>query len=218
MNSRVLTIFLAVGVVLSLTILAVSVANNVHLPGNNVGYEPAQPIAYSHRLHAGELGIACLHCHTGAEKSRHAGIPSLGTCMNCHRFVSGPWVDVKGEDELATTEKRKPRQIISPEIKKIYDALALDSDLKRDSTRALQPVAWTRIHNLPDFAYFDHRAHVSSGVQCQTCHGPVETMERIRQVSDLTMGWCVNCHRDVNANGVDGKTVAAPTDCSGCHY
>ena len=100
----------------------------------------------------------------------------------------------------------------------MYDALGLDAKLQPDPARTPQPIAWTRIHNLPDFVYFDHRAHVGAGVACQTCHGPVETMERVRQTPDLSMGWCVNCHRDAARSGLNGRAVHPSTDCSTCHY
>ena len=115
-------------------------------------------------------------------------------------------------------ENRKPRRIVSPEIQKLYSALALNDSLKRDPSKTMIPIGWMLVHKLPDFAYFDHRAHVGAGVECQKCHGAVQTMERVRQESDLSMGWCVNCHRDANANGVAGRAVKAPVDCSGCHY
>ena len=111
---------------------------------------------------------------------------------------------------------------VSPEIQKIYDALALTPDatgrLVLDPQKRQKPIAWVQVHSLPAFVYFDHRRHVAADVACQTCHGPVETMEQVRQFSDLSMGWCVNCHRDVNANGVKGQPVHASTDCAGCHY
>jgi hypothetical protein len=122
------------------------------------------------------------------------------------------------EDELAAKENRKPRRIISPELRKLYDALALNDELQADPRKAPQPIAWNRIHALPSFVYFDHRAHVRAKVACQQCHGPVETMERVRQVSDLSMGWCVNCHREVNRTGVAGAHVHASTNCSTCHF
>jgi hypothetical protein len=90
--------------------------------------------------------------------------------------------------------------------------------MKRDPSRTPRPIPWVKIHNLPDHAAFDHRVHVRAGVSCQQCHGPVETMERVRQVQDLSMGWCVNCHRDVNRHGVAGKKVQASIDCAACHY
>jgi hypothetical protein len=217
MKSRVVTIILSIAVAFSLALLA-SRAAMFHLPGNQQGYEPAQPIAYSHRLHAGELQIQCLYCHFGAAKSRYAGIPPASVCMNCHRFVTAPLGAVRAEDELAAKEKRPPRPVVSPELQKLYDALALDANMRRDPNRAPRPIAWTRIHKLPDFVYFDHRAHVNAGVACQQCHGPVESMERVRQVSDLSMGWCVNCHRQANRTGIAGQPVNASTNCSTCHF
>lgn len=235
-GSRVTTMLLVVGLAFALLTAAQNLAT-VHLPGNQQGYEPAQAIAFSHGLHAGELQVQCLYCHSGAERSRHAGIPAASTCMNCHRFVTATRGAVRAEDELAQQEKRSPKRIVSPELKKLYDALALDEKFQRDPTRALRPILWIKVYNLPDFAYFDHRPHVNSGVACQSCHGPVETMERVRQVGDLSMGWCVNCHRGVNSAGLDGKgnftsapapasaglkpvsrRVYASTDCSTCHY
>lgn len=226
-----------------LTALAFSVLvlvpkfNAYSLPGNQRGYEPAQPIAFSHRLHAGELQVQCLYCHSAAEKSRHAGIPSANVCMNCHKFVSASLGAVRAEDELAKKENRAPRRVISQEIQKLYDALALDDQMKPDPSRQPKPIVWVKVHNVPDFVYFDHRPHVNAGVACQSCHGPVETMERVRQVSDLSMGWCVNCHRDVDRAGLDGKgnftsapapaargtapvthRVYASIDCKACHF
>lgn len=206
MNSRILTIVLGVAVAFS-GLLLVSRAAMFHLPGNQQGYEPAQPIAYSHRLHAGEMQIQCQYCHFGADKSRHAGIPPASVCMNCHKFVTAPLGAIRAEDEAATKEKRAPRPIVSAELQKLYTAVNTST-----------PIAWNRIHSLPDFVYFDHRPHVNAGVACQQCHGPVETMERVRQVSDLTMGWCVNCHRESNRTGVAGRAVHASTNCSTCHY
>ena len=206
MRSRITTIVLGFALVFSVILLA-SRAAMFHLPGNQQGYEPVQPIAYSHRLHAGELQIQCQYCHFGADKSRHAGIPPASVCMNCHKFVKAPLGAVRAEDALAEKEKRPPRPVVSPELQKLYDAIDRG-----------QPIAWTRIHSLPDFAYFDHRPHVNAGVACQQCHGPVETMERVRQVSDLSMGWCVNCHRESNRTGVGGRRVYASTNCSTCHF
>jgi hypothetical protein len=217
MRSPVLTFVLLAGIAVSLVTLG-SLVSAVHLPGNQQGYEPVQPIAFSHRLHAGELQVSCLYCHFDAESSRHAGIPPENVCMNCHRFVTAPLGAIHAEDEQAKKEGRKPQRIVSPEIQKIYDALALDANLNRDPSKTQTPIAWVKVHNLPDFAYFDHRAHVNAGVACQQCHGPVETMERVQQAQPLTMGWCVNCHRTATANGVAGKPVNASTDCSTCHY
>lgn len=206
MRSRILTIVLGVGLVFSLALL-VSRAAMFHLPGNQQDYEPVQPIAYSHRLHAGELQIQCQYCHFGADRSRHAGTPPASVCMNCHRFVRAPLGAVRAEDALAEKERRAPRPVVSAELRKLYDAVEQG-----------RPIAWTRVHSLPGFVYFDHRAHVNAGVACQQCHGPVESMERVRQVSDLSMGWCVNCHRDANRTGIAGRRVNASTNCSTCHY
>ena len=136
--------------------------------GIQQGYKPAQPINFSHKIHAGDNEIDCNYCHTGVRKSKNANIPSANICMNCH-----------------STVKKE-----SPEIQKIYKAIETN-----------QPIEWVRIHNLPDFAYFNHSQHVKvGGVECQTCNGPIEEMDVVEQHSDLTMGWCVNCHRDTELN------------------
>lgn len=218
MGSRIVTIYLSIAVVIGAIIFVTSYASNVRLPGNNEGFEPIQPTAFSHRLHAGELSIQCLHCHGGAEKSSVAGIPSANVCMNCHRYVTAPILDVRAEEELAAKEGRKPQPVISPELNKLYRAMGLNSAFEPDSATKPKAIEWANVHNVPDYVYFNHRAHVTAGVECRTCHGAVETMERVRQVSDLSMGWCVNCHRDVTAAGVNGKEVHASTDCSTCHY
>ncbi len=196
MRSWALTVVLAVGAALSAAVLVANLGA-VRLPGNQQGYEPAQPIEYSHRLHAGELQIACLYCHSGAEKSRHAGIPAANVCMNCHRFVTATLGAVRAEDELAQKEQRPMRKVVSAQLATLFQAVNSGT-----------PVAWTRVHRLPDFVYFNHRAHVSAGVACQQCHGEVQTMERVRQASTLSMGWCVSCHR----------SKAASIDCSTCHF
>jgi nitrate reductase gamma subunit len=216
-NSRLMTGVLSVAIAISLLAL-VPRLSGAHLPGNHQGYEPVQPIAFSHRLHAGDLQVSCLYCHFGAEKSRHAGLPSANVCMNCHRFVSAPLPQVRAELELSREEKRPPRNLVSSELGKLYEAMGLNQDLKPDRTKTPRPIRWVKVHNLPAFAHFDHRAHVAVGVSCETCHGPVGTMERIRQVEDLSMGWCVRCHREANQMGVAGKQVRASIDCSTCHY
>ncbi len=208
---------LIVGVALVFATLLPRIAES-RFPGDNQGYSPEQPIAYSHRLHAGELQIPCLYCHTGAERGRHAGIPSTDVCMNCHTSVQATLGALREEDELAKEEERDPRNIVSAELQKIYDARGLDAKLQRDEPKPRQPIRWMQVHRLPDYVHFDHSRHVGAGVSCQHCHGPVETMERIRQYQTLRMGWCVNCHRDVNENGVGGKPVKASIDCAACHY
>jgi len=185
---------------------------NVH-----TGYQPVQPIKFPHDLHAGAMKIDCQYCHSGAYRSKNASIPSLNVCMNCHKVVK--------------TE--------SPEIHKIYDALGYDpSTQKYDSTKS-RPMQWVRVHNLPDFAYFNHSQHVKvAGLKCQTCHGPIETMKEVYQYSPLTMKWCIQCHKrtDVNMKGnayyanmiqvhdliKRGQKVTAAAmggiECGKCHY
>lgn len=217
MNQRILTIALAVAVVFA----AISLVPHLvalRLPGDNTGLEPAQPIAFSHRLHAGELAVPCLYCHSGAERSRHAGTPAASVCMNCHRVITAKRAEMRAEEEKAKRERRKPRQIISTEMAKLYDALALDARLQRDLRKAVRPIVWARIHQVPDFVYFDHRPHVAAGLACQKCHGPVETMEQVRQTATLNMGWCLNCHRGRDGTLVAGLPVNAISDCSACHF
>jgi cytochrome c551/c552 len=147
------------------------------------GYDPDQPIAYSHKLHAGQMGIACIYCHSGAERGKVAGIPSANVCMNCHKYVKkGP---VTGTAEIA----------------KIYKALDYDPD-KGTYGPNTKPIQWVRVHNLPDLAYFNHSQHVVVGkIACQTCHGPVQdSMTVAYQYSPLTMSWCINCHRQTKVN------------------
>jgi hypothetical protein len=122
------------------------------------------------------------------------------------------------EIQEARKGKRAPNPVVSPELRKLYDAWGLDGKLEPDPSKKPTPIAWVKVHNLPAFACFDHRSHVKAGVECQKCHGPVETMDRMRQVEDLSMGWCVNCHRDASRTGVAGKKVQPSTDCATCHY
>lgn len=217
-RSRLLTILLSAGLFLAVLTFIDTARTSVNLPGNHQGYEPAQPISYSHRLHAGELGIDCRYCHFGAERSRSAGVPPTNVCMNCHGFISAPFAAVRAESDAAVKEARSPRRIIAPTLRPLYTSAGWNNDLKPDPAMNAAPIEWVRVHNLPDFVYFDHRPHVNAGVQCQQCHGEVQTMERVRQVEDLSMGWCVNCHRESNAIGVGGRNVHAPVDCVACHY
>ncbi|SDR67615.1 Cytochrome c2 [Formosa sp. Hel1_31_208] len=200
--------------------------------GVDQGYEPVQPIHYSHRIHAGENGIDCKYCHSSARVSKHSGIPSLNICMNCHKSIYqvAEVTQQEGIEEYGVD--------YNAEIQKLYKAVGWDED-EQQYTGETQPVKWVRIHNLPDFAYFNHSQHVSvAGVQCQTCHGPVEEMEVMYQHAPLTMGWCINCHRETNVKvednayytkiheqlskkyGVDKLTAAqmGGLECGKCHY
>lgn len=142
------------------------------------GYQPEQPIKFSHEWHAGEQQIDCNYCHSSARHSKTAGIPSANVCMNCHTFInSGP---TTGEAEIA----------------KIYAALDFDPATRTYGDNP-KPIKWVKIHNLPDHVYFNHSQHVSVGkIECQKCHGPIEEMEVVEQHAPLTMGWCINCHRE----------------------
>lgn len=167
------------------------------LAGDQQGYEPAQPIAFSHELHAGKLTISCLYCHGGAERSDTAGVPSAGVCMNCHVAVR------------ARAGAKEP----SPDIARIVAAW----ETRTSSAPAV--LSWTRVHHLPDYVHFSHRAHVANNLQCQECHGPVQTMARVRQAAPLSMGWCVSCHRTPpQAAPSHWKRVGGPLDCAACHW
>lgn len=191
--------------------------------GVQTGYQPVQPIKFSHQLHAGTNQIKCQYCHSSAWKSKHASIPSANVCMNCHKYVQA-------------TEKYNGE--ISPEIKKIYAALDYNPETQKygENTR---PIEWIRIHNLPDLAYFNHSQHVKvAGIECQKCHGPIQEMAEVYQYSPLTMKWCINCHRvtEVNSKGnayydkvlaahekiKKGEKVTAAVlgglECGKCHY
>lgn len=164
--------------------------------GINQGYSPIQPIAFSHKLHAGDNKIPCLYCHYGARTSRHAGIPPASVCMNCHNLL---------ETQTAEIEKLK------------------------EAVQEQRPIRWIKVHNLPDFVYFNHSQHVLSGVACQRCHGRVEGMERIEQYAPLNMGWCLECHREhahiatalferARQNLEQKPRPTAGMDCTSCHY
>jgi len=148
--------------------------------GVTTNYQPEQPIAFSHKIHAGDNGIDCNYCHSSARTSKTSGIPSANVCMNCH-------ANITTGTNTGTTE-----------IQKIYDAIGYDPET-RTYTEGYeqQPIQWVRIHNLPDLAYFNHSQHVTVGkLECQECHGPVQEMDVVKQESLMTMGWCINCHRE----------------------
>ena len=174
----------------------------------DVGYRPAQPVPYSHKLHVGELGLDCRYCHASVEISAVANVPPTQTCMNCHTLVKRDSV------KLAPI---------------------------RDSASSGRPMHWVRVHELPDYAYFTHRSHLAGGIGCVTCHGRIDEMETVTQMKPLSMGWCLECHRNPSPNRrpvsevtnmkwtpprdlqaftaqLDKeRPVNPPTDCSGCH-
>lgn len=198
--------------------------------GVDQGYQPIQPIHFSHKIHAGDNEIDCKFCHSSARVSKTSGIPSLNVCMNCHKSI-GEVADDTGNEDYS-------KEFYDKEIQKLYAAVGWD-EATQSYTGETEPVKWVRIHNLPDFAYFNHSQHVEvGGISCQTCHGPVEEMEIMYQNAPLTMGWCVNCHRETNVKtagneyyekvheelskkyGVEELTVAqmGGTECMKCHY
>jgi len=182
-----------------------SCIDGIYTIGIQQNYQPTQPIAFSHKVHAGQYEIDCNYCHTGVNISKSANIPSVNICMNCHNAIN--------------TDK--------PEIQKILTAYEEN-----------RPIEWVRVHNLPDLAYFNHSQHVAiGGLECNTCHGPIEEMDVVYQYSELTMGWCINCHREseINSKGNDyyDKLVElhkgsskeplkvediGGLECSKCHY
>jgi mono/diheme cytochrome c family protein len=198
--------------------------------GIDQGYAPIQPIHYSHKIHAGANQIECKYCHSSARVSKHSGIPSLNVCMNCHEYIA----EYNGEEDL---ENGYTKDFYTNEIKKLYSAVGWDEE-NQVYTGNTKPVKWVRIHNLPDFVYFNHAQHAQvAKIECQTCHGPVEEMEIMYQYSPLTMGWCIDCHRESNVDkdneyyqkvheelskkyGVEKLTVAqlGGIECAKCHY
>ncbi|MBX7225412.1 MAG: c-type cytochrome [Chitinophagales bacterium] len=190
--------------------------------GRSQGYKPEQPIKFSHALHAGQNKIDCQYCHSGAEKSRHAVIPSVNVCMNCHKYVSqGPKYGKK-------------------EIAKIYKYSGWDPTTGTFANQP-KPIEWVKVHNLPDHVYFNHSQHVKvGGIECQTCHGNIQEMEEVQQFAPLSMGWCINCHRqtevkfsenkyysifdkyhdDIKSGKKDKVTVEdiGGAECQKCHY
>jgi hypothetical protein len=217
MKSSLVTAVLVVGIVLAGLSLVYS-ASQLQLAGIDKGYQPVQPIAYSHQVHAGKLAIPCLYCHSAAEKSRRAGIPSASVCMNCHKFVTASFGAIKEEEKVAGEEGREMQPVVSPELVKLYAAQGLDENLQPDPDLVPTPIAWKRVHSVPDFVAFDHRPHVAADVACQRCPGPIETLARVRPDSTLSMGWCVQCHRDMTGRTEAGKPVNPPLDCATCHY
>ena len=198
--------------------------------GIDQDYAPIQPIHYSHRIHAGSNGIDCKYCHSSARVSKHSGIPSLNVCMNCHKSIA------EVSDTTATPEYSKA--FYDNEIQKLYKAVGWDAENQK-YTGKTEPVKWVRIHNLPSFVYFNHSQHVNvAGVECQTCHGPVQEYEIQKQFAPLTMAWCIDCHRKTEVKmegneyytkihdelskkyGVEKLTAAqmGGLECGKCHY
>lgn len=175
----------------------------------DVGYQPIQPVDFSHRLHAGQLGMDCRYCHNWVEVSEHSNVPPTQTCMNCHSQI----------------------RTDSPELYRV-----------RESWATGEPIEWVNVHHLPDFAQFSHAMHVNNGVGCETCHGQIDQMEVVYQHEPLSMGWCLECHRqpelylrpnseittmgyvqpadfvERNLERIRQEQILPPTNCSACHY
>jgi len=204
--------------------------------GRSKDYQPEQPIYYSHKVHAGVNQINCQYCHTGTYQGKQATLPSVNVCMNCHMAIN----EYKGEPL-----KRENGDVVdgTAEIKKLYKYAGFTEGQPWDASKA-KPIEWVRIHNLPDHVYFNHAQHVNAGqVACQQCHGEIQKMGEVKQQNDLSMGWCVNCHRqtqvqfkdngfysiyekfhaDLKSGKIDstkGITVEkiGGTECQKCHY
>jgi len=216
--------------------------------GRQKNYQPEQPIYYSHKVHAGTNQISCLYCHGSAQDSKHSGIPSVNVCMNCHMAINEYKVDPIVKEDGKTLDA-------NAEIQKLYQYAGWNPQTKQynaDNNKdgvpdGAKPIPWVRIHNLPDHVYFNHSQHVKVGKQnCQTCHGNIQEMPEVYQFTDLSMGWCVNCHRetkvdfynkeskegnkfysiyekfhnDIKNHKMDSVTVEkiGGTECQKCHY
>jgi menaquinone reductase, multiheme cytochrome c subunit len=174
----------------------------------DTGYQPVQPVPYSHKLHAGSMGMDCTYCHYTVNSAAYAAVPATQICMNCHAQV------------------RPQSKVLKP---------------LRDSFATGEPVRWVKIHQLPDFVYFNHSAHVTAGVSCVSCHGRVDQMVEVRQIQPLSMAWCLECHRNpapnlrpaelvtrldwvpdrdpaaIGREIIAEKKINPPQNCSGCH-
>lgn len=188
-------VYIAVGVFVFSGALGVSFGAYILWPERReTGYQPAQPIAFSHKLHAGTLEIDCLYCHTGADSGAHALVPPVPTCMNCHTEVQP-----KGKDGQ-----------VKPEIAKLLQHVERS-----------EPIRWNKVHDLADFAYFDHSRHIAADIACQKCHGPVETMEHVRREHGMKMSWCLDCHKQTPQTdrliADPERSTRAPINCTTCH-
>lgn len=188
-------VYTALCVVLLSGVILVSFGAFVLWPSNReAGYMPEQPIDYSHKLHAGELKIECLYCHTNATKGPNATVPPVSTCMNCHSEVQPKGTDGK----------------VKPEIQKLLN-----------HWNGKSPIEWNKVHDIADFAYFDHSRHMAAGLECQDCHGDIEKMTHMRRKEGMKMSWCLDCHKEekevIAPNGKILRQTRAPINCSTCH-
>jgi hypothetical protein len=207
--------------------------------GRQKNYQPEQPIFYSHKVHAGTNQISCLYCHNGAQAGKHANIPSVNICMNCHKAIK----EYNGTEKLVRADGTEVDG--TAEIAKLYKYAGFDPSKPNDWDESMaKPIAWKQIHALPDHVYFNHSQHVKVGqVACQTCHGEIQKMPEVKQFAELSMGWCINCHRETKVqfkdngfysiyekyheqmkNGKMDSTLGVTvekiggTECQKCHY
>ena len=200
-----------IGLALTLGLVVGGVSLLAHLgspESTDAGYQPKQPVRFSHKLHAGNLGMDCRYCHSTVERAAHAAVPTTDTCMNCHQRV------------------RKRSELLT----KVRESFAAD-----------KPIPWVRVHKVPEYAYFNHQAHLTAGVSCVSCHGRIDQMKEVRQVAPLSMGWCLDCHRnpaphlrpreyltqldwqpprdaaEIGREIMAANSIRPPQHCSGCH-
>jgi menaquinone reductase, multiheme cytochrome c subunit len=203
------TLRLTVGIIGVVLFCGGGIIGYLALPQHiEIGYQPKQPVPYSHKLHAGNLGMDCRYCHFTVERSSYAAVPPSQVCMNCHARV-------------------RPNSDYIKKIKASYDSG--------------KPMEWVKIHQMPDYVYFNHKAHVRAGVSCVSCHGRVDQMIEVKQVEPMTMAWCLDCHRnpesrvrpadlvtkldwkpernpaEIGRELIAQKGIHPPTNCSGCH-
>lgn len=203
--------YLMIGILLLFSVGGYYTINGAVGLGRQQNYQPEQPIFYSHKVHAGTNQISCLYCHGGAQDSKQASIPSVNTCMNCHKSIN----KYEGPDQLV----RENGVAVdgTAEIQKLYAyagwnpvTKSYNPDKNGDGIPdGAKPIEWIKVHNLPDHVYFNHSQHVKVGKQqCQTCHGNIQEMPEVYQFSNLSMGWCINCHRETKVDFYDkeGKT------------
>lgn len=232
-------VFIAIGMIVLFIGVGYWIVNGAVEMGRQQNYMPKQPIFYSHKVHAGVNQINCQYCHSSAEKSRHAMVPSTNVCMNCHKqineYTGDPLFTYEGKEIDGTAQ-----------IQELYKYAGWNPDTKsynRDSAGNIlaTPIEWTKIHNLPDHVYFNHSQHVAVGkVACQQCHGPIQDMDEVKQFAPLSMGWCINCHRQTEVKFAnndfysiyekyheeikEGKRTAVTVEdiggleCQKCHY
>jgi len=220
-----------VGTIFTLLLVGYVLFNTLMNIGIDQNYQPIQPIAFSHKIHAGDNSIDCEYCHSSAKHSKTSGIPSVNVCMNCHKSIS---------EYNGPTNSERDKAFYDAEIQKIYAAIGWDSEkLVYKENYEQKPIKWVKVHNLPDFVYYNHSQHVTvAGLECQKCHGPVEEMDELYQFSPLTMSWCLDCHKETNIDlkgndyyatihdelakkfNVEKVTIAqlGGKECGKCHY